>query len=232
MAVTETTANMKPFTNAKTALIIIDVQNGFKHPTHWGASRNNPDCEANIARLLEAARKQNKNTTAINDSERIQICHVHHHSTNKDSLLYPGAKLEVAGGEQLDAVAPQDEARPEPGESVFIKDVNSSFIGTELEPFLRSRGVRQLVIVGLTTDHCVSTTTRMASNLGVTAKRDEKTGDLEDGDIVLVSDACATFSKGAFDAETVHRVNLASLDGEFAQVAGTSEVLETVFIVS
>lgn len=45
------------------------------------------------------------------------------------------------------------------------------------------------------------------------------------GKIFIVSDATATFNKGGFDAETVHRVNLASLEGEFANVVSTNEVL-------
>jgi hypothetical protein len=44
-----------------------------------------------------------------------------------------------------------------------------------------------------------------------------------------VRDATATYSKGGFDAETVHAVHLASLDGEFASVVGTDEVVKTIF---
>jgi isochorismate hydrolase len=51
---------------------------------------------------------------------------------------------------------------------------------------------------------------------------------VEKGRIVLVSDATATFSKGDFDAETVHKVSVASLDGEFADVIGTEEVVEAL----
>ena len=49
----------------------------------------------------------------------------------------------------------------------MTKGVNSAFIGTQLEEILKESEVRTLVIAGLTTDHCVSTTTRMAANLGV-----------------------------------------------------------------
>lgn len=58
-------------------------------------------------------------------------------------------------------------AQPLEGEAVVTKGVNSGFIGTELEAMIRQRGIRTLVIGGITTDQCVSTTTRMAANLGV-----------------------------------------------------------------
>lgn len=110
-----------------------------------------------------------------------------------------------------------------------MKDVNSAFVGTGLETFLRENGVRQLIICGLTTDHCVSTSVRMANNLRI-VDIVENGVLVDEGDIVLVGDACATFAKGGIDAETIHQVNLASLDGEFAQVRETVDVIEKVLI--
>ncbi|KAI0376300.1 Isochorismatase hydrolase [Hypomontagnella monticulosa] len=220
---------MKSVAAAKTALILIDVQKGFLHPTHWGSSRSTPECEENITLLLNKARGYNKKQSEVSGgtSNTVAICHVHHHSIYPDSKLHPSAQIEI-NGNLVDAVQPQDFARPEPSEPIFIKNVNSSFIGTELEAYLKSQEIRQLVIVGLTTDHCVSTTTRMANNLRVVSAT-TATGELDEGDIVLVGDACATFAKGSFDAETVHKVNLSSLNEEFAQVVNTQDVLRNVF---
>jgi nicotinamidase-related amidase len=94
--------------------------------------------------------------------------------------------------------------------------VNSGFIGTDLEPYLRANGIDNLVIVGLTTDHCVSTTARMAGNLGFT--------------VTLVEDATATFERNGpdgihYSADLMHRAALASLHGEFATVRSARDVL-------
>ena len=46
------------------------------------------------------------------------------------------------------------------------------------------------------------------------------------GEVILVGDATATFGKGRFDSELVHEVHLASLNGEFCDVATTEIVLK------
>lgn len=176
-----------------TALIVIDVQQGFDEP-YWG-ERNNLEAEANIARLLEAWRAGGK-----------PIFHVKHNSQSLRSPLHPSK----AGN------AYKDFAAPRAGEPSFGKDVNSAFIGTGLEQALRDRGVADVVIVGLTTPHCVSTSTRMASNLGF------KT--------TIVSDATAAHAgKGPdgqpIDAETMHYHALAALNGEFAAIVTTADLL-------
>jgi nicotinamidase-related amidase len=217
---------MKPASTRKTALILIDVQNGFLHPTHWGTSRSTPECDTNIEQLLSATRAFNS-ARPVASADTVLICHVHHHSVNPDSQLHPAKQIE-ADGLRLQAVEAQEQVRPVAGETVWVKNVNSAFVGTGLEAFLRKHGVRQLVICGLTTDHCVSTSTRMAANLGIVDIVGDGGEVVERGDIVLVGDACATYAKGRFDAETVHQVNLASLNGEFAQVEATADVIEKV----
>lgn len=183
---------MKPF-DANATLVLIDVQQAFNDPS-WG-ERNNPDAEANIAQVLAAWRASGR-----------PVVHVHHRSLRPGSLFHPDGP----------GFAVKAEALPLAGEPVLYKDVNSGFIGTRLEALLRSRGVTMVVIAGITTDHCVSTTTRMAGNLGFEA--------------VLVGDAAATFERVGptgmhFSAEEIHQTALASLHGEFAQVVSTRAVM-------
>lgn len=181
------------------ALVLIDFQKGFDEPVwaEWGP-RNNPDAEERAAELLAAWRSEDR-----------PLFHVRHLSGESDSPLRPGR----SGSEIKEPLLPR------PGEPVIEKRVNSCFIGTDLEERLRRTRIETLVIAGLTTDHCVSTTARMAGNLGF--------------ETCVVSDATATFGRrkpggGCFSAEEVHEVSLASLHGEFATVVDAGYVLGVV----
>lgn len=179
-----------------TALIVIDVQQAFLDP-RWG-ERNNPEAESNIARLLATWRSGGR-----------PIRHVVHDSVEPNSLLRPDSP-----GNAIQPVA-----APKAAEPVYRKHVNSAFIGTNLEMELRQDGIDTLVIVGLTTNHCVSTTARMAGNLGFRT--------------YVVSDATAAFARPALDgtlrpAEAVHSAALSDLHQEFATVVDTAEILRQV----
>lgn len=113
-------------------------------------------------------------------------------------------------------------ATPIDGEPLLKKRVNGSFTGTGLEQLLRQEGVRQLLVCGIATDHCVSTTVRAASDLEVVKRPDDDWGVL-----AIIEDASAAFdNNGKFDAETVHAVNVDSLRDEFAEVVRVQDVLE------
>jgi nicotinamidase-related amidase len=179
----------------KPALILIDIQKGMDEIEYWGGVRNNPDAEKNMVKLLQFWRENH-----------LPLFHVQHCSTNPNSPLAEGKP----GNELKDAV------RPINGEPLIKKNVNSAFIGTELKQRLDENKISKLVIVGLTTDHCVSTTTRMAANYGY--------------ETYLVSDATATFNKTGIDgkifpAELIHQTSLASLKDEFAKVMRTVELI-------
>ena len=181
-------------TNA--VLLLIDVQQGFDEPV-WG-ERNNPGAEGNMAALLSAWRATNR-----------PVIFVKHLSLLPDSPLNkdnPGCAI-------------KEIVKPNAGELIVWKHVNSAFIGTDLEEELRRKGYDTLVIVGLTTQHCVSTTARMAGNLGFHT--------------YVVSDATAAFGLTGpdgvdYSAETVHALSLATIHNEFAQVMDTETMLKAL----
>ena len=181
-----------------TALVLIDIQMGFKSPI-WGA-RNNPAAEDNAAKLLEAWR-----------AKGMDVCHVRHVSVEPGSPLGP----ETGGTEFMPQVTPKD------GEPVFEKSVNSVFIGTDLEAHLHAQGVMDLLICGLTTPHCVSTSSRMGANLGFY--------------VTLAHDACAAFEANAnaswsdeaseLTPQQIHDTAVSHLHGEFVTAKATSDIL-------
>lgn len=178
------------------ALILIDIQKGLDDP-QWGR-RNNPEAETNIADLLHAWRQPGR-----------PLFHVQHLSQDAHSPLRAGSP----GSEIKEVVLPQA------GEPVIQKRVNSAFIGTDLEERLRRAGITTLIITGLTTNHCVETTTRMAGNLGFLT--------------YFVSDATATFDRQGPDgvlhpAEDIQAMTLANLHQEFATIVTTADVLQNL----
>lgn len=146
------------------ALILIDWQQGFEDHASWGGNRNNPEAESNALSLLTYWREHG-----------FPVFHCIHDSQEPQSLL----RRDRPGGQIMPEFEPRD------SEPLFIKNVNSCFIGTDLEDVLRERRIQNLVICGLTTNHCVSTTARMAGNFGF--------------NVTLVGDACATFDRIGVD---------------------------------
>jgi nicotinamidase-related amidase len=182
----------------KPALILVDIQKGFEDVEYWGGQRNNPDAELRASELLKLWRANN-----------LPIFHIQHCSSIPTSLLHETN----AGNAFNDLVAPVE------GESIIKKNVNSAFIGTNLQTQLDSAKITTLVIAGLTTDHCISTTTRMAGNLGY--------------ETYLVADATATFNKKGVDgknypAELIHETALASLNEEFATIVTTDFIKQSI----
>lgn len=172
----------------ETALLLIDVQKGVNVLDHWGGPtgrRNNPGAEDTMRHLLATWR-----------TAGLPVIYTQHDSREAASPL----KLSLPTGEMIDGFDPA------PGEIVIQKDVNSGFVGTDLELRMRQHGITRLVIVGFFTNFCVETTTRMSGNMGY--------------DTYLVPDACATTNRVGpdgtdYDPDLVHAMAVASLHGEF-----------------
>ena len=159
-------------------------------------TRNNPGAEANVGRLLTLWRSTGR-----------PVFHVRHVSQSPHSTYRDGQK-----GIEFKPVA-----LPHGGEVILTKHVCSAFTGTDLEQRLRSLRSEDVVIAGVTTNNSVEATARVSGDLGFRT--------------IVVSDATFTFGRADFDgrprtADEVHSMSLANLDGEYARICTTEEVLQ------
>ncbi len=130
--------------NGSTALVVIDVQKGFDDAAYWG-HRNNPDCEANILRLINAWRDQGW-----------PVVFVRHDSLTPSSPLAKGS-----AGNAFKAMI-----KGEP-DVLVVKDAHSAFYGSpDLDAWLKKHGITGVAITGIQTNMCCESTARMASDLG------------------------------------------------------------------
>ena len=175
------------------ALIVIDMQRGMKKPD--AGERNNLGAESNIQSLLAAWRHAGW-----------PVVSVRHISRTQGSPFWPGQP----GAEFQLELAPLDT------EHVVEKSVPDAFIHSGLERWLHVRGVRSVVLVGVSTSNSVESTARTAGNLGFNA--------------IVISDATFTFAKKDYagaqrSAEEVHAMSLANLDGEYASIMSTEDAI-------
>ena len=155
----------------------------------------NPAVLSNISALVSFWRSKN-----------LPVVMVKHNSKNPDSPLFPGNPGNVLEP-SLDG----------PRDVVIQKSVNSAFYGTpDLHLWLSRRNFRKLVICGITTNFCCETTARMAGNLGY--------------EVEFVLDATTAFDRvdpegNVIPGATIMQVTAANLNGEFATVISTAQVL-------
>ncbi len=176
----------------RAVLLPVDMQQAFDAP-QW-PRRWNADVDANGLALLAAWRAAGR-----------PIIHVRHDSVQPGSSLASGAAGNAfrAGFDPL------------PGEPLVAKSVNAAFIGTDLDLRLKRLGAKHVVVFGISTDMCVSTTVRTGANLG--------------WDMILVPDACDCFDLpdgqgGTIPAEEVQRAHVATLAFEFCRTFSTAEL--------
>lgn len=158
--------------------------------------RNNPECEENIGKLIAEWR-----------TEGWPIVYVRHASTKPDSPLRPGQP-----GHEFKSVL-----RGDP-DLLVTKSTHSAFYGEpDLHAWLGDHGIHSIAVCGIQTNICCSTTARQASDLGY--------------DVLFVGDATHTFDITApnhqvYRAREIARYTLLSLDGEFARVVQTRELID------
>ncbi len=120
-----------------------------------------------------------------------------------------------AGLENDPAYAIHPNVAPAEGEKVIVKRYANAFRETELRDYLKQRGLQHLVICGMQTQMCVEAATRAAADFGFT--------------VIVAHDACATrplnFNGVDIPAAQVHAAALATMNGTYAKVLKTDDVL-------
>ena len=186
------------FQNTNTALIIVDVQKAFLDKDYPGIKRNNLDAEKVCGLILNKWRDLN-----------LPVIHIRHSSIDPNSKLH----------ESKPGFLFNDYVLPQTNETILTKHVNSGFIGTNLETLLKDQNIKRLVIVGMTTNHCISSTARMSGNLGY--------------DTYVISDATAAYNTigldgKMIDCEVIYNTSLANLNEEFATILSSEELFSSL----
>ena len=182
------------FITKNPALILVDIQKAFLDKDYPGKKRNNLNAEFICGQILKKWRNLG-----------LKVIHVRHSSINPKSKLHksmPGFEF-------------NNYVKPKKDELVLTKNVNSAFIGTELDQTLKKLKIETLVIIGMTTNHCISSTVRMSGNLGY--------------ETYLISDSTACFNTMGIDGkeidcELIYNLSLANLKGEFAEIINSKEL--------
>lgn len=195
-----------PLQSERTALIVVDMQNGFCHPegSLQKSGLSIAMCEAAVApcrRLIDAAHAADVPVVYLQVEwrrDRSDAGVIFREVMG--GVLHESALLSGTWDAQI-----VDELKPTEADYLIHKNRFSGFYGTRLEPLLRSLGIENLVVCGVTTNMCVETTVRDA------AQRDFR--------CFVVADAV-----GEVDRD-VHEGSLKTLGFAFAKVVGGDEVV-------
>jgi nicotinamidase-related amidase len=177
-------------TNPKRALLVIDVQNEYftgKLPISYPAGSL-----INVLSAMDAASANGQSVVVIQ-----------HASPQPDAAVFRKGSKEWE-------LHPEIAARQY--DVLIQKSLPGSFTGTEMETWLRQRGVETVVIAGYMTQMCCDTTARQAMHLGFGVEF------LSDGTgtLAIKNDA------GEVSGEELHRAILVTQQMRFSRVLKTS----------
>ena len=179
----------------RTALLVIDMQRDFLHPDGY-AARTGMDIEPLRASIepvrvvLEAARRAGLTVVHTREGHPPDLSDCPPYKLERSRRACaeigsagPMGRLLVRGEQGHDFI---DALQPRAGEIVIDKPGYSAFEATSLAPALTTRGIDALLITGITTEVCVSSTLRAAVDRGYRC--------------FTVSDACASADRALHEA--------------------------------
>lgn len=193
---------------AKTALLVIDVQNTYLTESEvaiererWAPfmARMHETVIPNIQRLIHVSRAKGMDVLFARIACQTQDGRDRSLSQRKpgfNNLLLPKNNWE---SQIVDALAPK------PEEIVVLKTTDSALTGTNLRLILTNLGIQHVICVGIFTDQCVSSTVRSLAD--------------ESFDVIVCHDACAAATDALHDNE------LKTINWIYCQVASTAETL-------
>lgn len=128
-------------TDTRTALLVIDVQESFRHRPYWREDEV-PAFLSRLQALIDGAKAAGH-----------AVVQIFHTDDDAEFRLDSGYVTTLAG------------LRIDP-DVVFHKTRHSAFVGTPLDVWLREKGIDRLIVSGIRTEQCCETTTRHAADLG------------------------------------------------------------------
>lgn len=175
-----------------TAVLAVDIQQSFLHSPYWRED-DVPAFRDAVLQMLQGAGKRGWPVVRIL------------HQEDNDGPFATASGLVRAM-----------EWMPQQVAVTFHKNVHNAFTDTALEAWLRERGIGRVIVVGIRTEQCCETTTRVASDLGF--------------QVDFVTEATLTFpmvhaSGRRYDADEIKQRTELVLDGRFARIRNVDAVL-------
>jgi nicotinamidase-related amidase len=185
-----------PIPIEQSALLVVDVQDSFKVGSRW-ERRSNPQFEGNLDRLIRAYREAG-----------LPVVFILHNDPD------PGFR---PGDPEVRLMGFLERREDDP---LLVKNTRNSFTSTNLREILDARGVRRVVVTGISTEQCCETTTRVAADLGY--------------DVDFVTEATMTFpisdpeTGEEMSTEEIIRRTEFVLRGRFARIARVAALEEEI----